>query len=139
MPVLLADACPDMPALTLWRHDDYLVDRVGHARLLVRTAPSESATFGDAARLQAGGQQLYEFAEVAAADLLQDLTSSAQPSLYGARIELQVTATCPMTLSRAGTACALRCRRARFPGGGQCTCLRCSLASVLHRMGGCRL
>ena len=90
MPVLLPDACAEMPAMSLWQQDAYLAERIGHARLLARTAPLQGATFGDAARLQAGEPQLYEFAEVAAADLLQELSSNTQPTLYGARIELQV-------------------------------------------------
>ena len=64
MPVLLSGAGADMPALTLWQNNAYLAGRIGHARLLVRTAPSEGATFGDAARLQAGEHQLYEFVDV---------------------------------------------------------------------------
>ena len=91
MPVLLSGAGADMPALTLWQNNAYLAGRIGHARLLVRTAPSEGATFGDAARLQAGEHQLYEFVDVAAADLLRELSGGAQPAFYGARIELQVT------------------------------------------------
>ena len=98
MPVLLSGAGAEMPALTLWQKDDYLAERIGHARLLARTAPSDGATFGDAARLQAGEPQLYEFVDVAAADLLRELSGDAQPSLYGARIELQVTETCLETL-----------------------------------------
>jgi len=99
VPVMLSGAGAEMPALTLWQRDDYLADRIGHARLLVRTAPSQGATFGDAARLQAGEPQLYEFVDVAAADLLRELGGGGeQPSLYGARIELQVTEMCLQSL-----------------------------------------
>ena len=90
--MVMRGACEDMPAMTLWQRDAYLLERVGHARLMARTAPSEGAVFGDAARLQAGGAQLYDFAEVTAADLLEELSSGAAPALYGARIELQVSA-----------------------------------------------
>ena len=121
MPVLLSGAGAEMPASTLWQRDDYLADRIGHARLLVRTAPSEGATFGDAARLQAGGAQLYEFVDVVAADLLRELGSGgAQPSLYGARIELQVTELCLRDLGGSGAWCsrrrfALACRSRMAP------------------------
>jgi len=119
-PVLLSGAGAEMPALTLWQRDDYLTDRIGHARLLVRTAPSEGATFGDAARLQAGEPQLYDFVDVAAADLLRELGGGgAQPSLYGARIELQVNGLCSQRLERrAWSGCrrsALACRSLTAP------------------------
>ena len=99
IPVVLRDACGDMPATTLWQRDEYLLDRIGHARLMARTGPSEGAVFGDASRLQAGGAQLYDFAQVSAADLLKELSGGAAPAFYGARIELQVKGRLPCWLA----------------------------------------
>ena len=90
LPVIIRSATTGTPAASLWQQDSYLLDRVGHARVRVRTAPSAGATFGSAERLQDGETQLYEHTELTVAEFLSALTRSGAPLYYAARLELQV-------------------------------------------------